>query len=75
MRLFVRRNISAYFTVTTTTRQTFLGFRSGFSMAFSSEMKKVLQAAVAGIPRVAKTIADIPTALPQRAFEAVERCY
>jgi hypothetical protein len=41
---------------------------------FSSE-SEILEAAVAGIPRLAKTIAEIPTALRERAFEAVERSY
>lgn len=39
------------------------------------ETERILEAAVAGIPRVAKTIADIPTGLRERAFEAAERSY
>ena len=44
-------------------------------MAFSYETERILEAAVAGIPRLAKTIAEIPTALRERAFEAAERSY
>ena len=44
-------------------------------MAFSYETERILEAAVAGIPRVAKIIAEIPTALHERAFEAAKRSY
>ena len=44
-------------------------------MAFSYETERILEAAVAVIPRVAKIIAEIPTALHERAFEAAERSY
>jgi len=44
-------------------------------MASSSESVRTLDAAVGGIPRVAKAIAEIPTALRQRALEAAERSY
>ena|SRR5262245_36186036 len=44
-------------------------------MAFSLESERILQAAVAGIPRVAMTIAEIPTALRERALAAVARSY
>jgi hypothetical protein len=44
-------------------------------MAFTLESEGVLQAAVAGIPRVASTIAEIPSALRERALEAVARSY
>ena len=44
-------------------------------MAFTLESERILQAAVAGLPRVAMTIAEIPTALPERALEAVARSY
>jgi hypothetical protein len=44
-------------------------------MAFSSESETILQAAVAGIPRVAKAIAEIPTGLREPALEAVARSY
>ena len=44
-------------------------------MAFTLESEGVLQAAVAGIPRVASTIAEIPIALRERALEAVARSY
>ena len=47
----------------------------GESMASSSESERTLDAAVGGIPRVAKAIAEIPTALRQRALEAAERSY
>ena len=44
-------------------------------MAFSLESERILQAAVAGIPRVAMTIAGIPTAFRERALAAVARSY
>jgi hypothetical protein len=44
-------------------------------MAFSSESETILQAAVAGLPRVAKAIAEIPTGLREPALEAVARSY
>jgi hypothetical protein len=44
-------------------------------MASSSESERVLGAAIAGIPQVAKTIAEVPTALRERALQAVERSY
>ena len=44
-------------------------------MAFSLESERILQAAVAGIPRVAMTIAQIPTAFRERALQAVVRSY
>jgi hypothetical protein len=44
-------------------------------MAFISESERILQAAVAGIPRVAVTIAEIPIALRERALNAVARSY
>ena len=44
-------------------------------MGFSSETETVLRAAVAGIPRVAKTIAEIPTELREPALDAVARSY
>jgi hypothetical protein len=42
-------------------------------MAFTLEAESILQAAVAGIPRVARTIVEIPIALCERALEAVAR--
>ena len=44
-------------------------------MAFTLESERILQAAVAGLPRVAMTIAEIPIALRERALEAVARSY
>ena len=44
-------------------------------MGFSSETETILRAAVAGIPRVAKTIAEIPTELREPALDAVARSY
>ena len=44
-------------------------------MAFTLESERILQAAVAGLPRVAMTIAEIPTALRERALAAVARTY
>jgi hypothetical protein len=49
--------------------------RAGEPMAFTLESERILQAAVAGLPRVAMTIAEIPTALRERALEAVARSY
>jgi hypothetical protein len=49
-----------------------VGHRRG---ADSSETETVLRAAVAGIPRVAKTIAEIPTELREPALDAVARSY
>ena len=44
-------------------------------MAASRDSERFLEEALSGIPRVAKAIADIPTALQQRALEAAERSY
>jgi|SRR5580704_1701585 hypothetical protein len=44
-------------------------------MAFSQESEKILEAAVAGIRRVANTIAEIPIEFRERALEAAERSY
>jgi hypothetical protein len=44
-------------------------------MEFSSESEKILEQAVAGISRVAKTIAEIPTEFREQALEAAERSY
>jgi hypothetical protein len=44
-------------------------------MAFTLESERILREAVAGIPRVARTIAEIPAALRERALEAVARSY
>ena len=44
-------------------------------MAFTLESERILQAAVAGIPRVAVTIAEIPIALRERALNAAARSY
>ncbi len=44
-------------------------------MELTSDRERTLDSAVAGIPRVAKTIAGIPTALRERALEAAERSY
>jgi hypothetical protein len=44
-------------------------------MAFTLESERILRAAVAGIPRVAMTIAEIPAALRERALDAVARSY
>lgn len=49
--------------------------RAGEPMAFTLESERILQAAVAGLPRVAMTIAEIPTALRERALAAVARSY
>jgi hypothetical protein len=52
-----------------------LRVRAGESMAFTLESERILREAVAGIPRVARTIAEIPAALRERALEAVARSY
>lgn len=52
-----------------------LDTRRGGPMAFSSESEAILRAAVAGIPRVANTIAEIWTELREPALEAVARSY
>jgi hypothetical protein len=44
-------------------------------MVFTLESERILQAAVAGIPRVAVTIAEIPIALRERALNAVACSY
>ena len=44
-------------------------------MSFSFESERILRAAVAGIPRVAMTIAGIPTVFRERALAAVARSY
>jgi hypothetical protein len=44
-------------------------------MASISESERILGAAIAGIPQVEKKIVVIPTALRERALEAVERSY
>jgi hypothetical protein len=44
-------------------------------MTFTLESERILQAAVAGIPRVAVTIAEIPIALRERALNAAARSY
>ena len=44
-------------------------------MADGSEREKILEVAVAGIPRVAKLIADFPTELREGALEVAERRY
>ena len=41
----------------------------------SREAKNVLDAGIAGIPRVAESIAGISSELRERAFEAAERSY
>ena len=45
------------------------------SMASSLEETKILEAAVAGIPRVAEVVASIPGEDRARALDAVERSY
>ena len=42
---------------------------------FTLESERILRAAVAGIPRVAMTIAEIPAELRERALNAVARSY
>ena len=44
-------------------------------MALKSEMEEILEAAVAGIPRVAETIVEIPIEHRARALDAAERSY
>ena len=44
-------------------------------MGLSSETETILRAAVAGIPRIANTIAEIPTELREPALDAVARSY
>ena len=44
-------------------------------MANSSEPEKILEAAVAGIPRIAKVIADYPIELREGALELVFRSH
>ena len=44
-------------------------------MASSSEAEKILEAAVAGIPRVAEAVASIPEEDRPRALDAVEGSY
>jgi hypothetical protein len=44
-------------------------------MADGSEREKILEVAVAGIPRVANLIADFPTELREGALEVAERRY
>jgi hypothetical protein len=44
-------------------------------MAPSRDSEGILEAALNGIPRVGKAIADIPSPLRQRALEAAERTY
>jgi hypothetical protein len=46
-----------------------------FAMVSRSEAKSVLDAGIAGIPRVAESIAGISGELRERAFEAAERSY
>jgi hypothetical protein len=44
-------------------------------MASNPEIERILGAAITGIPRVAKKIAETPTELRARALEVVERTY
>jgi len=44
-------------------------------MTSSSEQEEILEAAVAGIPRVAQAIAEIPTEHRTKALGAAERSY
>src|SRR5262252_3193114 len=44
-------------------------------MELSPETGRILEAAVAGIPRVAKMIAEIPTESRERAFKAAQQKY
>ena len=44
-------------------------------MASSSEAEKILEAAIAGIPRVAEAVASIPEEDRPRALDAVEDSY
>jgi molybdopterin-biosynthesis enzyme MoeA-like protein len=48
---------------------------AGGAMASSSEAEKILEAAVAGIPRVAQAIAETPAEHRAKALEAAERSY
>ena len=48
---------------------------AGGAMALISEEEKVLEAAVAGIPKVAEVVASIPEEDRARALGAVERSY
>ena len=44
-------------------------------MASISEQEEILEAAVAGIPKVAEVVASIPEEDRETAFEAAERSY
>lgn len=55
--------------------ETLVGFQAGLPMATTLDSERILEAAVAGIPRVAMTIAEIPTAFRERAFAAAARSY
>ncbi len=44
-------------------------------MADRSEREKILEVAVAGIPRIANVIADFPVEFREGAFEVAERRY
>jgi uncharacterized protein YecA (UPF0149 family) len=44
-------------------------------MTFSTESEKILEGAVSGTSRVAKTIAEVPTEFREQALEAAERSY
>ncbi len=44
-------------------------------MAPGRDSEMILEAALDGIPRVAKAIANVPSPLQQRALEAAERAY
>ena len=46
-----------------------------FPMANRSEVEKILEVAVAGIPRIAKVIADFPIEFREGALEVAERRY
>ena len=67
-------DVSASQTLMRSGGDTRVAFEGG-RMAFSLESERILQAAVAGIPRVAMTIAQIPTAFRERALQAVARSY
>jgi len=47
----------------------------GRAMASSSEEEEILEAAIAGIPRVAEVVASIPGEHRAKALHAVERSY
>src|SRR5690349_19631348 len=47
----------------------------GGPMALSSESERLLEQAVAGIPRIAKVIADYPVEFREGALELAERRY